>query len=80
MSEDNLGTRVGAAIQEWLDANGGGMATAWHLTLDFIDQTGEDRWAYSTAPDQKMVTTLGLLRWAQGVADYEQRRYFGEDS
>ncbi|HET7327860.1 MAG TPA: hypothetical protein VFJ14_11320 [Nocardioidaceae bacterium] len=72
---DDLQARVQSAIEEYLAENGGGFVTSWHFIADFIDSDGEQSWLHHTAEDQTMSTTMGLIRWAQGVADYEQQRY-----
>jgi hypothetical protein len=71
----DLQARVQAAIDEHLAENGGGFVTSWHFVADFIDSDGEESWLFATADDQKAMATMGLLEWARGVAQYEQRRY-----
>ncbi len=73
--DSELNERVRGFIEAWLGESGGGMVTGFHLIADFVDADGGQSWMYATAPDQKLITTMGLIEWARGVARYEQRMY-----
>ena len=75
---DDLQHRIEQTIAEYLADNGGGMVTSWHFVADLMDSDGDTAWLWETAPDQRMITTMGLLAWAQGMVDYEQRAYLNE--
>jgi hypothetical protein len=69
-----------AQIQNTIDNHlstheGGGFVTGWYFVVEYIDTEGDEAWLYATAPEQKAMTTIGLLEWARGVARYEQHRY-----
>jgi hypothetical protein len=50
-------------------------AAGRRATWEYIDTEGDEAWVSATAPEQKAMTTIGLLEWARGVARYEQHRY-----
>jgi hypothetical protein len=74
----NLADRVHAAISEHLADNGGGMVTEYHVIANVIDSDGEQQWIYAVPSEQLLVTTIGLIEWARGVAQYEQRCHLRE--
>lgn len=71
----SLADRISGVLYDHLAGENGGMVTGFHVIAEFIDSDGESRMLYEWAPGQRLTTTMGLLRWAQGVADYEQRRF-----
>ena len=71
--------RVSQALEEYLVENGGGMVTAFHIVADYIDADGQHSWIYATAADQRQLTTLGLIEWAKGVAQHDQRKYLEDE-
>lgn len=73
-----LADKISAVLYDHLAGENGGMVTGFHVIAEFIDGDGESRMLYEWAPGQRLTTTMGLLRWAQGVADYEQRRFLDE--
>jgi hypothetical protein len=75
--EDRVQDAIAAHLAETGD---GGMVTAFHLAVEFVDSAGDDAWLYVTAPRQRMSHTLGLIEWSRGVALYEQRRYLDEET
>lgn len=77
-NSEGLGPAVHQAIQEHLTAAGGGMVTSLYCIVEFIDADGEPAWMYATADDQRMGTTMGLIEWARGIAQYELRRYLDD--
>lgn len=81
MSDDTptLPERIERAVHEHLADTGGGMVTGWYFIADFIDADGKPSWIWAAPDEQTQSTTLGLLAWAKGVADYEQRRYLEEE-
>jgi hypothetical protein len=74
-ADEDLRTRIQASIDNHLATQGGGIVTGWHFIAEYIDTEGDEAWLYCTAPEQKAMTTIGLLEWARGVARYEQHRY-----
>jgi hypothetical protein len=76
--DDNLAPRIQHELDSYLGENGGGMVTSFYFVAEFIDPDGDQSWVYCTAPDQRMNATFGLLKWAMGCAEYEQRRYLDE--
>lgn len=77
-NDQSLQAHVDAALATWLAAHGGGMVSSFHVVVDFVDSDGEQAWGYGTSPDQKLITTMGLLTWSTGVAEYEMRRHLEE--
>lgn len=74
-----LGQKIERALTEHLAEEGGGMVTAFYFVAEYIDGEGEHAWVYATAPDQRMSTTAGLIKWAEGIVEYEQRRYLEDE-
>ena len=54
---------------------GGGFVTGFHFVAEFIDEDGDEAWLYATLAGQTMSRTLGLIRWSDRLAEYEQRAY-----
>lgn len=61
------------AMNAYLD--GGGMVTAFHLIAEYIDTDGDESWMSAVADGQGQSRTLGLISWAQRIADHEAERY-----
>lgn len=81
MSHDpTLGIKTEAAVHDWISGlgDGKGMVTSFYLLVEFIDDDGDEAWVYATSTGQKTSTTMGLLQWGMGVAEYEQKRYLRE--
>lgn len=74
----DLPEQVRDLITEALAEEGGGMVTGYYLIAGFIDADGDHGWLYATPEDQQMATTMGLLQWGQGCAQYEQHKYLEE--
>lgn len=60
------------ALNAWL---GSGMVTAFHLIADFVDEDGDECYVYSTPDGQTHARTLGLIQWAQRLADHDVKVY-----
>jgi hypothetical protein len=65
---------INGVLQDHID----GMVTGFCLVAEYIDADGHDAVVWEFAEGQKQSTTLGLLSWARGVAEYEQRRYLDQ--
>lgn len=74
-ADEDLRERIQASIDNHLATHGGGMVTGWYFIAEYIDPDGDEAWLYATADNQRAITTMGLLKWAVGVAKYEQQRY-----
>jgi hypothetical protein len=75
----SLEDKVFGVIAEHLaQEEGGGFVTGFYLIADYNDAEGRESWLYATAPDQNLSTTLGMLRVANGAAEYELKRYFDD--
>lgn len=73
--DGDLGKRISDVVQDYLSETAGGIASSFHIVAEYVNADGQECWMYATPTDQKATTTLGLLRWSLGVADYEQFRY-----
>ena len=68
------------ALSDWLGDTG--MVTGFHVIADFIDADGDESYMSAVANGQSQSRTLGLLAWAQRIAEYEVKQYldtYGED-
>ena len=70
-----LSDQIHSALNDHLADEGGGMVTAFHLIAEYVDDQGEHCWMYTTAEDQRQSVTMGLIAYAQGVAQHEQQAY-----
>jgi hypothetical protein len=77
-STEGLNAAIENAVAQFVAEHGGGMVTAWHYVASVADLDGGHSWLYATAPNQRGITTMGLLQWAEGVAKHEQRRHLSE--
>lgn len=78
-----LQDRINSALADHLAEHGGGMVSAFHLAVEYVDAEGEEGWAFATAPDQRLSRTIGLVEWSRGHLRHEQRRYLeglGDDA
>lgn len=67
-----LNERVSALLYEFLQEQGqGGMVNGFYLVYDYMDNDGIEKWSFTAAPAQKLMTSLGLLSWANHVANFE---------
>lgn len=66
-----LADSVSAALVE----QEGGFVNSFVLLAEVYDSEGEPRWVSSTANDQTIMTTLGLLEWGR----WETRRQLSEE-
>lgn len=73
VDERDLHEIVLDALNEWL--GGSGMVTAFHLVGDYIDDEGDDAYFSAVADGQPQSRTLGLIAWAQKIADYEAAEF-----
>lgn len=71
----DISQRIQQAIEEQLAEEGGGFVTSWFLVADSLDREGEPSWIYAAPRDQRQITTMGLLKWSMGIAEYEQNEY-----
>lgn len=69
--QDKLADLLAAHLAE----QGGGIVTAFHLAVEYVNADGADDWLYVNAPDQRQSRTLGLLYWSVGVVAHDQQRY-----
>jgi hypothetical protein len=75
-AEAELCARIQDTIDDHLATHeGGGFVTGWYFVAEYIDTEGDEAWLYATAAEQRAIVTMGLLKWAKGVADFEQHRY-----
>ena len=75
---EELQALIEQALSGYMQSKGGGMVNAWYLVADVVDADGGQSWLFSNAPDQLLMTTMGLIEWARGAAMYEQRCYLAE--
>lgn len=78
-SHDNLSDAIREAVDQWLAANGGGMATGYSLVLNYYDAEGAQSWASAHADNQTPAHTLGLLRWLTLSIEHGINGYFDRE-
>lgn len=81
MSEvaDTLAEAISHAVDTWLAEQGGGMATAYAMAINYYDAEGEQCWATAHADRQTPAHTLGLLRWHTIAIEHDVTAYFEGD-
>ena len=76
MADLTLAQRVQDAIQAHLEAHRGGFPTEFLLIANYIDADGEPSY-FLTCPDQqRILTTLGLLRWGTLASEADAAQHF----
>lgn len=58
-----------AAVQSEINAQGGGMPTAYVLIASYIDTHGTQRWLARSLTDQGMFATLGIVRFYERLIE-----------
>lgn len=76
--EKDLNQFINEAVSAWMAQQGGGMVVASWFIVDYLDGDGKQAWAYVTADGQKVITSMGLLDWSQGICQFEMNQHFGE--
>lgn len=74
----SLQDKLADLLAEHLAEEGGGIVTAFHLTVEYVNAGGADDWLYVNASDQRQSRTLGLLCWSLGVVKHDQQRYLDQ--
>lgn len=59
--QEHVDTAITNALNE---TEGGGIVTASLTVVSYVDTDGRTSWMLSCAPGQRIITTLGLLRFA----------------
>jgi hypothetical protein len=62
-------------IANYMSEHGGGFATAWYFIADIVDPDGDTAWTTAVSPNQKLLTSMGLIKWAANSLDYDQQTY-----
>lgn len=80
MSEraDALAEVIEKAVGEWLAEHGGGFLTGFALSVEYVDEDGDNSWATGHGPRQTFGQTLGMLEWHRVQVDAQARRYLAE--
>ena len=79
MADDTLAARVQDALQAHLEDQGGGFPTEFLLISNYIDADGEAAYFLTCPDDQRIGTTLGLLRWGTLATEHDAHQHFAED-
>lgn len=59
---EDLSGKVFGLISELLAERGGGMVEGFVMIASYVNHEGEPCFAWSISPDQRMITTAGLIQ------------------